>query len=298
MNGNEVDISQLTTPELIALQCSEEPAFAKAILEAPKGSEARTHITRVAYSSVCAILEQIAKQECNDHPFAMGMDDRYVSLIDKLLISHTTQGRNGGLFEIGFSSGVLLERIARLGYDVGGVEVVEELWLQARRRLDVEQHARLLLGDFRSLDLSDHRGRYSIVYWNDVFEHIAPDEIAEYLELAYGLLSHGGQLVTITPNWHMRPSDVTDLLAPPRTEAMGFHLKEYTAREVDQLVKAAGFRKVEIPAFVSLNKIYLNKAFSFTRTKLLLEPLLEWLPYRAAVQACRRFGLNCTIATK
>ena len=139
---------------------------------------------------------------------------------------------------------------------------------------------------------------YSVAYWNDVFEHIPVDEISDYLQTLHSLLKPGGKLITITPNWHMRPSDVTDLFLPPRSSAVGFHLKEYTLREVRQLLFAAGFTKIQTPLFISRNAIHMSNAFDITAVKSFLEPLLEWLPFQAAVQACRRLGLSCTVATK
>ena len=84
-------------------------------------------------------------------------------------------------------------------------------------------------------------------------------------------------LVTITPNWHMRPSDVTVKFCPPRTEAVGFHLKEYKLAEICELTHAAGFRAIRAPAFISRRRIYDLRWASFTRAKKRLEPLLERL---------------------
>ena len=54
------------------------------------------------------------------------------------------------------------------------------------------------------------------------------------------MLVPGGQLLTITPNWHVRPSDVTVAFCPPRTASAGLHLKEYTLREVSDLLPSPG----------------------------------------------------------
>ena len=58
------------------------------------------------------------------------------------------------------------------------------------------------------------------------------------------MLATGGQLLTITPNWHVRPSDVTVAFCPPRTASAGLHLKEYTLGEVRDLLRRAGFRPI------------------------------------------------------
>ena len=61
------------------------------------------------------------------------------------------------------------------------------------------------------------------------------------------MLAPGGQLVTITPNWHCRPADVTAAICPPRTDAAGLHLKEYTLVEVSHMLRRAGFSRVATP---------------------------------------------------
>lgn len=304
VNGEPCDISRLTTQQLLKLQCDQEIAFAKAIVSSPKDSAQRREVTSTAYSTVCSILERLGQLQAAEseaesaHDFVMGLDPRYTRLVLRLMKQQAVRGINGGFFEVGFSSGVLLQHVAGAGFLVGGLEVVQALVEQAKRGLASQHHPRLLHGDFRKLDLSGHVGQYSLVYWNDVFEHIPTDEIGDYLAVIRTLLKPGGKLVTITPNWHMRPSDVTVLFAPPRTEAIGFHLKEYTLGEVVGMLDAAGFRSVQVPSLISRQRIYCSSAASLTRLKILAEPALERLPYSWAVQVCRRFGYNCTIATK
>lgn len=303
VNGDRCDISKSTAKQLLELQCDQEVAFAKTIVASPKDSAERQEVIATAYSTICSILERMgqicaaeSKSEAT-HDFVMGLDPRYTDLILRLLKQQAARGINGGFFELGFSSGVLLQQVASAGFRVGGLEVVEALVEQAKSRLDSQHHSQLLHGDFRKQDLSGHVGQYSVVYWNDVFEHIPTDEIEDYLVVIRTLLKPGGKLVTITPNWHMRPSDVTVQFAPPRTEAIGFHLKEYTLGEIVGMLDAAGFRSVQVPSLISRNRIYFNPAVSLTRLKTLVEPVLERLPYSWAVQVCRRLGYNCTIAT-
>lgn len=303
VNGERCDISKLTAEQLLELQCDQEVAFAKAIVASPKDSAERQEVTAIAYSTICSILERIGQIRVTEsksetvHDFVMGLDPRYTGLILRLMKQQAARGINGGFFEVGFSSGVLLQQVAGEGFQVGGLEVVQALVEQAKRRLASQHHSQLLHGDFRKLDLSAHVGQYSVVYWNDVFEHIPTDEIEDYLVVIRTLLQPGGKLVTITPNWHMRPSDVTVQFAPPRTEAIGFHLKEYTLGEVVSMLDAAGFRSVQVPSLISRQRIYFSSSASLTRLKILAEPALERLPYYWAVQVCRRLGFNCTIAT-
>lgn len=298
IDGRIVAIDQLEVSQLQALQQEQEPAFARAIERTKKDSLERSQTIQRAYASICSILDEIAKRQPVDQVFSMGMDRRYADLVLRNLESQTRKGISGGLFELGCSAGGLLAQACQAGYRVGGLEVVPELLDRTRNQISPEYHQNLFLGDFRAIDLTQHHESYSVVYWNDVLEHIPLDEIAEYLTRLYTLLKPGGRLITITPNWHMRPSDVTNMFLPPRTEATGFHFKEYTLREITGMLKAAGFKYVQTPSFISRRKIYAQNWLSLTKLKCLLEPMLEMLPYSAAVQCCRRFGLSCTIATK
>src|SRR5207247_2508497 len=139
----------------------------------------------------------------------MGFNLRYARLVVRLL--KRAQARAAGhrrsasprLFEVGYGSGAMLAEVARAGFDVAGVEVSSYMQEQAATRLP--EHAdSLLLGDFLSLDLWPWQGCH-VVYWNDVLEHIHPDESLAFLRKIHELLAPGGVLVTITPNWHTRP---------------------------------------------------------------------------------------------
>ena len=154
----------------------------------------------------------------------------------------------------------------------------------------------LYLGDFLKFNALGGKP-WSLVYWNDVFEHIPPDEISDWLARIHGMLAPGGQLVTVTPNWHIRPSNVTSAIRPPRSEAAGLHLKEYSLREVTRLLREAGFESMDTPLGVTPRRIVLCGSGQLA-LKCLFEPALEWLPFRLAKLICRGCGLSVTIATK
>jgi SAM-dependent methyltransferase len=244
------------------------------------------------------ILDEMSRRQVTGRTLSMGMDSRYTRFVLDQLSQQTAQGLDGGVFELGFGSGIFLQAAAKAGYRVGGLEVTRQLFEEARSKLPESNHRNLWFGDFCSIDFADQTESYSLAYWNDVFEHIPVDEISDYLHRLHALLQPGGKLITITPNWHMRPSDVTALFKPHRSEAVGFHLKEYTLREVRQLLLNAGFNNVQTPLFISSKRFYFSSPLDMTFIKSLMEPLLEYLPVWAAIQGCRRFGLNCTIATK
>lgn len=298
IDGQRVWLSDYGDDELTRLQYDQEVAFAAAIVASPKNSTQRMETTRHAYQTICEILDEIGVRAGNDSILSMGMDARYIRLVLEVLSSQRKRGIGDGIFEVGFGSGLLLRAAGEAGNRVAGLEVAPQLLQSACQILPSTSHDGLLLGDFRTVDLSNHIGRYSLVYWNDVFEHIPVDEISDYLTRIRSLLAPGGKLLTITPNWHMRPSDVTCGFMPPRSEATGFHLKEYTLGEVRQMLLGAGFSRVQTPTYISRKRIWMSPLGDCTFAKAVAEPLLEWLPFKAAVQCCRRFGFNCSLATK
>ncbi len=289
--GSVCDLAALDPEQLRELHWREEQVLARRIAEAPKGSRQRDVATRLAYDTIARILAVRNRGACQ--PLAMGMDARYERLVLGLLRRQARRVRPS-LFEIGFGAGFLLKAVAEEGFEVGGVEVSGALFRRACELLRPDCRERLFVGDVRMIAKSQPH-RHSLVYWNDVFEHIPRDEILEYLEAIRSMLMPGGLLVTLTPNWHLRPSDITREFRPPRHEAVGLHLKEYTLREVTDLLRRAGFTSVRVPLFKTYHRAVLCGA-GLGGLKRLLEPALEWLPFRMAEIVCRGLCLDWTIA--
>ena len=227
----------------------------------------------------------------------LGMDPRYAVLVAKLLGRQKSQKIKPSFFEIGFGCGELLKSVIDQGCAVAGIEASQCLRDRAVAFLGPEHGCRLLVSDFLAHKPDPGQDPYTLVYWNDVFEHIAPDEIRDYIKKIHELLAPGGSLITITPNWHLRPSDATIIHHPPRTEARGLHLKEYTLGEVTAMLRQAGFNRVEVPLFLTGKNIFLAGT-GFAQCKRFLEPTLEWMPFRLAQIICRGFGMCYTVATK
>lgn len=294
-DGTVQRLAGLSRDELLALQWVQERQFAAQILAAPKGSTLRSQATYQAYDSVTRILATTRNQQHS--PLVMGMHPRHVRLVLDLLQRQWRRGLDVRFFEIGYGAGMLLEQIRDAGFPFAGIEVSAGMQAMAAERLGTEARPQLYVGNF----LDDRRlttsGHWSLVYWNDVFEHIPPDEIGDWLARIYAMLMPGGQLVTITPNWHVRPSDVTVAFCPPRTASAGLHLKEYKLREVRDLLQRAGFQSIVTPLGVSRGRMILCGSGGLS-CKCLIEPALEWLPFNLTRLLSRGMGLNCTIATK
>lgn len=298
-DGEFVELGEIPLAELQRLQLEQEQRFAKAIVSFPAGSHERALVTAQAYDTVCGILAaQRLRQGATAGPLIMGFDRRYVRLVLNLLDGQIKRGfSQPRLFEIGFGSGALLNEVRGFGYAVGGVEVSATMRDQAVDVLGERYADNLLLGNFLDLTLASLDGQPTVVFWNDVLEHVAPDEALAYVRHAYELLAPGGSLVTVSPNWLLRPSDVTSAFYPPRTTACGLHLKEYRLREVASLLKRAGFRSVATPLFATKSRLAMF-ADGGRWPKQILEPALDRLPVKLARLLCRGWAMSITVATK
>lgn len=294
-DGSTVDLAGLSHDRLLMLQWEQERTFAERILAAPKGSRARAETIRRAYEAAPRIFAAV--HAADRRTSAMGFHPRQGRLVIERLARHRRSGRPARLLEIGYGAGALLKQVADAGFAVAGVEVADVLRQEACRLLGEPYAANLCVGDFLRDDFPALQTLFTVVYWNDVFEHIPPDEILDYLRRIHQMLSPGGELITVTPNWHMRPSDVTATVCGPRAEPAGLHLKEYTLRDVTRLLREAGFRRVATPLVVVRPRI-VTFGSGLAGLKRLVEPALEWLPFRLAKLLCRGLGLSMTIAVK
>lgn len=296
-NGTVQEIDELTPDELLDLQWQEERAFARRIRQSSRGSEERARAFREGYDTVTQLMAaRLADNDEQSSGLVMGFGQRYARLIGQLLARYERRGvAHPRMFEIGYGSGAMLAAVAARGYEVAGIEVSRHMREQACARLPETVHPRLQLGDFLTLD--EPAGSYDVIYWNDVFEHLPPDENLDYLRKIHDLLRPGGTLVTLTPNWHLRPADISFLFNARGSEPEGFHLKEYTTREMTRLLRTAGFRRVRMPLVVLPSQaVLLGGGLRWLKCQ--LEPLLEYVPYCAAKLACRGLAMNCTLAVK
>ena len=294
-DGSVRTLTGLARDELIELQWEQEREFARRILAAAKGSPARAEATCQAYDTVTQIFAA-TRGHLGEGP-VMGVHPRHARLVVELLRRQRNRGMDARLFEIGFGAGMLLKGVGDAGFPFAGIEVSRAMREKALELLGPEHAAHLYVGDFARDEAPAADGPWSLIYWNDVFEHIPPDEIGDWLSRIHQMLPPGGQLVTVTPNWHVRPSDVTAAVRPRRTEAAGLHLREYTLREIHEMLGRAGFASVAAPLVVLPSKFVLCGR-GLIGLKRVLEPALEWLPFSAASLLCRGFALSCTIATK
>jgi hypothetical protein len=98
----------------------------------------------------------------------------------------------GRALEVGCSSGTVLAALAGLGVPAEGVEISR----MALDRAAPEVRGRIHHGDLLGLSLS---GGYDLLYGLDVFEHLNPNRLPDYLARAAALLADGGYLYAALP---------------------------------------------------------------------------------------------------
>ncbi len=78
----------------------------------------------------------------------------------------------------------------------------------------------------------------TVAYSNQLMEHLHPEDAAAQIAEIRRTLVPGGVYVCITPHRYSGPHDISKFFSD---EACGFHLKEYTYRELDAVFKRSGF---------------------------------------------------------
>jgi len=109
-----------------------------------------------------------------------------------------------------------------------------------------------------------------VAYSNQVMEHLHPDDAKNQLTNICSALVPRGIYICITPNRLIGPHDISRFF---EDHATGFHLKEYTYRELRSVFGAAGFSGLE--ALLGYGRVYLRIPLA---PLILLETMLSRLP--------------------
>src|SRR4051812_41443645 len=136
--------------------------------------------------------------------------------------------------EVGAGDGSFTLAVAELARHCYALDVSSEI-LNGVRHPKVET----LLSDGCSVPVPP--GSVTLVYSNQVMEHIHPDDALEQLRNLFAALAVGGSYICMTPNRLNGPHDVSKFFD---SVARGFHLKEYTIAELEQLFRGVGFKRV------------------------------------------------------
>lgn len=125
----------------------------------------------------------------------------------------------------------------------------------------------LILSDGSSIDVPS--GSVNVAYSNQLMEHLHPEDAVDQVRGIYNALIPGGVYICITPHRFSGPHDISCYFDDVAT---GFHLKEYTHKELYDLLKKVGFKKIEI--FCTIRDLFIKlPVYPAIVLELLLEPL-------------------------
>jgi SAM-dependent methyltransferase len=138
--------------------------------------------------------------------------------------------------ELGAGDCALALRVAERVRHVYAVDVSEEI----SRVEDPPANFELVLTDGTSIPVPP--GSVDVAFSDQLMEHLHPDDAFEQLQGVHAALAPGGVYICITPNRVSGPHDISKFYDDVAT---GFHLREYTNRELGALLRRAGFSKVQ-----------------------------------------------------
>jgi 2-polyprenyl-3-methyl-5-hydroxy-6-metoxy-1,4-benzoquinol methylase len=147
------------------------------------------------------------------------------------------------ILELGCGAGSLLVSLAQESYrSIAGVDISHSAIELARTRLSEYGLAdNVQQGTLIDLIKSGLTGTFDIILMCDVLEHVPPSRVAALLADARRLLQIGGYLIIITPNSFAGPHDITRYFQPRGSAPEGLHLREYSLRELTELLTKSGF---------------------------------------------------------
>lgn len=121
--------------------------------------------------------------------------DRWGSAYDAYLAGWLPASRDAAVLDVACGPGWLLRFFARRGYrNAHGVDVSPEQVALARRHC-----AHVEAGDLMAF-LEAHPASFDLLTGFDIIEHLAKDEVLDFLDACHDALRPGGRLVLQTPN--------------------------------------------------------------------------------------------------
>jgi SAM-dependent methyltransferase len=137
--------------------------------------------------------------------------------------------------EVGAGDCALAARVARTAALVHAVDI------SPQAQGELPPNVRYVMTDGRGIDVP--AGSVDLAFSDQLMEHLHPDDAAAQLANIQRALKPGGAYFCITPNRLYGPSDISAFF---EDEARGFHLREYTLREMRAIFAAAGFPRVHV----------------------------------------------------
>ena len=144
------------------------------------------------------------------------------------------------ILELGCGSG---RTINRLGMSVAEAVGIDTTLAKSETRL--HQNVTLIEDDVSAINLPGRT--FDFIYSIHLIEHLHPDELPRHIQSIYDHLNPGGRTFILTPHAITGPHDISKYFDDVAT---GFHLKEYTYRELNSLLRRIGFTDIRAQMMV------------------------------------------------
>jgi ubiquinone/menaquinone biosynthesis C-methylase UbiE len=207
--------------------------------------------------------------------------DRQMQLLYKFL------GRDSTFLELGPGDCQLSFEVAKYVKKVIAIDVSKKI---TRNSLQPKNFKLIISNDSR---IVIPQNSIDIAYSYYLMEHLHPEDAIDQLKEIYDALIPGGTYICITPHRFTGPQDISKNF---NNVATGFHLKEYTNKELYELFKSVGFSSIN--SFIGENGIYIKIPINFI---ILIENFIEKISFnfRKIISKVLLFGYRIIIiATK
>jgi len=101
---------------------------------------------------------------------------------------------------------------------------------------DVPNNFKLMVYDGYNLDLEE--SSVDVVFSDQLIEHLHPEDTSLHFELVKRILRKGGFYLFRTPHRYLGPFDISGYFSD---EPEGFHLKEWTCRELGEMIRGLDY---------------------------------------------------------
>ena len=192
-----------------------------------------------ARKAVFATMYDDLFREVPDHPrrTAMRADsearERHIDWNMAQLAPYLKPGTT--FLEIGAGDCALASRVAQTAKQVYAVDISDQ------HQGTLPPNVKVVVTDGRAIDVP--AGSVDLAFSDQLMEHLHPEDAIEQLKNIHRALKPGGVYLCVTPNRVYGPSDISAYFDD---EARGFHLKEYTLREMREIFVQAGFPRSHV----------------------------------------------------
>jgi len=167
---------------------------------------------------------------------------RGFGLGNRSLLAPTLRGRE--VLEIGCGYGFAMEAFAAMVKRIVGTDVVPEILEIARERLASRGIVNFDVACQPAQQIDFPEASFDVVFADNVWEHLHPDDAAECARRALRILRPGGHLIIITVNGRCGPFDISRYFKPRGSLADGLHLFEWGYTELRKQLTSCGFRSL------------------------------------------------------